>query len=70
MYKQVDLEEVEVELEGFSYLNKHGTEEYVKFYPNSQFGMIQILYNVGIFIEDIPKLQKALEAAYNHWKQK
>jgi len=71
MYKRVDVEDEVVE--GFSYRNHHGEIEivgldlestlYVSI--NSSEGDVVHLYK-----EDIPKLIKALQAAYDHKQEK
>lgn len=72
MFKRVDDVDNE-EIEGFSYINYNGEEEFVVLsdrFPN----VISIKDNtteaVEIFVKDIPKLVNALEAAYSHLKEK
>lgn len=66
MYVSVDVV-APTKIEGFSYINSGGYEEKVKLDGDD---MIIIEDDGGctsyIFIEDIPKLIKALEAAYKH----
>lgn len=67
MFRKVDVEVGETEeLEGFCYANKNGFTERVTFKSR---GVVRIEDSnedgmSDIYIEDIPKLIKALEAAY------
>lgn len=67
MYKRVDIDEQE-SIDGFSYNNYDGDLEIVKFFGTEA---VTLVYGdscqvATIYIEDIPKLVKALEAAYEH----
>ena len=68
MFKRVDITGNE-KLEGFSYINKDGDEEFVSL-PVGPSNVITLLFTDGedvyIYKEDIPKLIKALEAVYNY----
>lgn len=67
MFKRVDVTGDE-KLEGFSYLNKEGEEEFVSL-PYGIDGVINISIDkeiVCVYKEDLPKLIKALEAVYNY----
>jgi hypothetical protein len=66
MFKRVDAEET---VSGFSYENRHGNIECVKLGESC----VQAIYEDGceislFFYEDIPKLIKALQAAYDYKK--
>lgn len=67
MFKKID-GSGEQELEGFSYINKHGDEEAVSFEEDT----VYLMYVANsdalsvIYLEDIPKLIKALQAAYDY----
>lgn len=67
MFRNVDASREEG-LEGYSYFNKHGDLEYVKLGIEGR--TVEILGDedegAAIYKEDIPKLIKALEAAYSH----
>lgn len=55
-------------LEGFSYLNRDGDEEFVSL-PVVPSNLSTISIDTGkvvVYKEDIPKLIKALEAVYNY----
>lgn len=69
MYKRVD-ENVSEELEGFSYLNRDGDKEVVKLICKTVVTFIPAWDIEGstVYTDDIPKLIKALQAAYNHQK--
>lgn len=66
MFVRVD-ENDDTCIEGFSYLNRDMDEEKVEIYSND---LVEIAasgdHRVAIFSEDIPKLIKALQAAYDH----
>ena len=67
MFKRVDITGNE-KLEGFSYINKEGDEEFVSL-PDGPYNIVTISADedgVCIYKEDIPKLIKALEAVYNY----
>lgn len=67
MYKRVDEEEEKPEIDGFSYVSSEGDLEAVRLdghivmfvYPPAQPMSI-------IYVKDIPKMIKALAAAYEH----
>lgn len=66
-FKRIDLDE-DAEYEGFSYYNCDGYEEHVKF------GEDIVLYigdddaEYPVYVDDVPKLIKALQAAYDFKK--
>lgn len=67
MFKRVDVTGNE-KLEGFSYLNQGGDEEYVSL-PAGPSNIVTISIDRGdsvVYKDDIPKLIKALEAVYNY----
>lgn len=69
MFKRVD-DEVGGKLEGFSYLSSAGREEFVELC--SWDDTIVSLYADGskieLYVDDIPNMIKALQAAYDHNK--
>lgn len=67
MYKRVDAPQSD--LEGFSYLNKNGNEEYVKVENTNWANIFIIDGGVDVYYEDIPNLIKALQAAYDYAKE-
>ena len=68
MFKRVDIT-VDEEIQGFSYMNLNGDEEFVSFDMCGVCIEDSAGDTVGIFVQDIPKLVKALEEAYNHLKE-
>jgi hypothetical protein len=67
MLKRVDTD-VETKITGFSYLNQDGCEESVSFNDSSSLTLAVSLDQDSeqwIYKEDIPKLIKALQAAYD-----
>lgn len=66
MYQRVDVDSKEdPTFEGYSYLNKLGDIEKVSV-ANDFMGIVDIIIDdetIGIYLEDVPKLIKALEAA-------
>lgn len=71
VFKRVDVQEAEEEIEGFSYNNASGREERVKIFSNSEIVIYVPDYeSVNFYINDIPKLILALQAAYDHVKGK
>lgn len=67
MYKRVDGSNNDGELKGFSYLNLWGEEEFVNFNIGDDTVTLKIDDElVGVFDSDIPKLIKALQAAYDY----
>lgn len=66
MFVRVDNEDSPV-VEGFSYINRDGDEEQVEIYNDE---LIEIngsgSSHLPIYSKDIPKLIKALQAAYDH----
>ena len=67
MFKSIDDDTVKIE--GFYYRNKYGHNEYVVL--NVLDDLVDITPNSGqsgtpIYVEDIPKLIKALDAAHKH----
>lgn len=67
MFKRVDITGDE-KLEGFSYLNRDGDEEFVSL-PVGSDNFVSIYIDRGdsvVYKADIPKLIKALEAVYNY----
>lgn len=64
MFKRIDVDVPEGKFEGFSYANEDGDLEFVHVLDGG--GIIKIEYNVGVYKRDIPKLIKALQAAYEH----
>lgn len=65
MFVRVDEEIAEYKIEGFSYENAEGSLEYVVA-GNCAVVKDSTGCSVTIFTEDIPKLIKALQAAYDH----
>ena len=64
MYKRIDIEE---DIEGYSFANKEGEIELVKMDVPGIILVEDCDGNRSYFYQqDIPKLIKALEAAYNH----
>lgn len=65
---EIDLEEIESEPVQWVYKNKYGKEENVKWTPGTDDGeTVEVTDGAGstyIFIDDIPKLIKALQEAY------
>lgn len=68
MFVRVDDPETESAIEGFSYLSKSGYEESVRLSAASYVSIYESndAQHVDIYNEDIPKLIKALQAAYDH----
>lgn len=73
MFVRID-EEPDTEIEGYSFLNLDGDEQLVIYNRLSMYPTVTIrnVYTTtcGIFIEDIPKLIKALEAIMKLDKEK
>jgi hypothetical protein len=73
MFVRID-EEPDTEIEGYSFLNLDGEEELVIYNGLSMYPTVTIrqVYTLTceIFIEDIPKLIKALEAVMKLDKEK
>ena len=67
MFVRVD-DNSNVEVEGFSYLTKTGLEEKVKLTSDYYVTIWESAERrtIDIYTEDIPKLIKALQAAYDH----
>lgn len=64
MYKRVDCESEDY-VEGFSYLNIYGEEEFVGMDRDDTTVKIEVDgERIYIYDQDIPKLIKALQAAY------
>ncbi len=64
MYKFVDNEQSS-DFQGFAYRNKYGSEEYVNLLES----IVEICVDsveVEIYYEDLPKLIKALQEAYDY----
>lgn len=67
MFKRIDV--AEEAIDGFSYRNQDGYDETI-FIPN-KWGVVKIVTQpndsqIEVFKSDIPKLIKALQAAYDH----
>ena len=65
MFKSIDPEE-DSALEGFKYYNKFGDEEYVEFSSGTVLVKDDSGQDIEIYVEDIPKLIKALQLAYDY----
>ena len=66
MYKRVDCESEDI-IEGFSYLNLYGEEEFVGMDRDDSTIKIEVDgEHIYIYDQDIPKLIKALQAAYDY----
>ena len=73
MFKRVDFEESDEVIEGFSYMNMDGDEERVAF-DSCGIDIVDLQYYTkvplsAVYVDDIPKLIKALQAAYKHLKE-
>lgn len=66
MYKRVDGTVGDEELEGFSYLNLFDEEEFVTVVGDDIVAVRIGCSSVHVFDQDIPKLIKALQAAYDY----
>lgn len=66
MYKRVDGTAGGEELEGFSYLNLFDEEEFVTVVGDDTVAVRIGYSSVHVFDKDIPKLIKALQAAYDY----
>ena len=73
MFERVDVEESGEVLEGFSYLNMNDEEERVFFDSNDNDIVDLQYYNKmpmsSVYVDDIPKLIKALQAAHKYIKE-
>ena len=66
MYKRVDCESEDI-IEGFSYMNLYDEEEFVGLVRSDNLVKIEVDGEyVYIYDQDIPKLIKALQAAYDY----
>jgi len=66
MYKRVDCDGEDY-IEGFSYLNLYDEEESVELVKGERYVIVRADGDkVGIYDKDIPKLIKALQAAYDY----
>ncbi len=68
MYKRVDNEPPKEEISGYSYINEDGLEEVVTVcdYDNTVTFIDSENRKTHVYKSDIPKLIKALQAAYDH----
>ena len=73
MFKRVDVEKGGEVIEGFSYVNSDGDEERVAFLSNVDNVVDLQYYNrtpmSSVYVDDIPKLIKALQAAHKYIKE-
>ena len=74
MFKRVDVEKDDEVIEGFSYVNMDGDEERVAFLSNVD-NVVDLQYynrtpmSSVVYVDDIPKLIKALQAAHKYIKE-
>lgn len=68
MYKRVDVEEQKERIEGFSYINQDGDEEFVTVSGGALTIKDGVRQKVIIYRADLPNLIKALQAAEEHYQ--
>ena len=72
MFKRIDAKEGDTAIEGFSYMNSDDQEERVSIVGEDNIVNLEYTYEQpmsSVYVDDIPKLIKALQAAYNHFKE-